>query len=163
MVNLEDWLGRVVRGKYYVRNGLVYVKGNVVIEYKHWYMCGKVMPCQFEHVMGSWWVKNIGLETLGGSPKIVGGSFECSENDLVTLVGGPRFVGKSYWCEKNKLRTLDGAPKRVGESFFCEHNELVSLGGSLREVGERVYCGKNKFAAEVDYSFIKVNKGVIWR
>ena len=77
----------------------------------------------------------IGLTSLEGCPKEVGGQFTCEDNELVSLEGGPKTAG-SYNCEFNKLTSLKGAPEKVKYDFNCSNNKtLESLEGCPKEVG----------------------------
>lgn len=77
----------------------------------------------------------IGLTSLEGCPKYVGGEFSCEDNELVSLEGGPKYAG-SYNCEFNKLTSLKGAPEKVKWDFICSNNKtLESLEGCPKEVG----------------------------
>ena len=77
----------------------------------------------------------IGLTSLEGCPKEVGGQFTCEDNELVSLEGGPKTAG-SYNCEFNKLTSLKGAPEKVKYDFNCSNNKtLKSLEGCPKEVG----------------------------
>lgn len=156
---VQDWLADVVIGKFYIRNGLVYVKGDVTLENN---MLNK-LPCQFEHVTGEFWAAYSGLYTLKGCPKIVGESFSCSNNHLTSLEGGPRFVGYHYYCSHNRLSVLTGAAVRVGMKFDCRNNNLVSLEGAPKYVGHEVVCCGNSFDVMPDHSFIRATCGVRWR
>jgi hypothetical protein len=60
----------------------------------------------------------------------VGGSFDCSENQLTSLQGAPREVGGAFNCSGNQLTSLEGAPREVGGDFYCRFNpKLTSLDG----------------------------------
>lgn len=158
--NLEVWLGEVVKGWFYVRNGLVYVKGDILVDSYH--IQGEVLPCKFEHVIGNVWMSGSGLETLEGCPRIVSKTINISNNRLTSLEGGPRFVGLNYWCQHNKLETLNGAPKIANGSFHCHHNKLVSLGGSLKVVKQKLDVRFNEFGGEPDHSGIEVGGELLW-
>ena len=84
------------------------------------------------------------LTTLEGSPKEVGGGFYCNNNQLITLEGGPRSVGGDFGCSSNQLTTLEGSPKEVGGNFYCIDNQLITLEGGPREVGGNFYCIDNQ-------------------
>lgn len=150
---LTSWLKHVVDGKFYIRNGLVYVQGSVNIKD----LPGQCLPCQFEHITDTMWVEQWGLQSLKGCPKIVGGSFNADDNNLKSLIGGPRFVGGDYWCERCGLLSLEGSPLTVGGSFFCEYNKLTSLEGAPKVVGRYLFCRDNNFIKPPDISKISAN------
>lgn len=50
---------------------------------------------------------------------IVTGSFNCDRNFLETLKGSPNIVGKNFRCALNNLADLKGSPKSVGGIFDC--------------------------------------------
>jgi hypothetical protein len=55
-----------------------------------------------------------------GAPNRVGGSFNCSFNQLTTLEGAPNKVGGDFICFGNPLKSLDGKPDYVGKRFFID-------------------------------------------
>ena len=61
------------------------------------------------------------ITSLEGSPKEVGGYFDCSYcNNLKTLEGAPEEVRVYFSCSDCKnLTSLKGAPKKVGSLFYC--------------------------------------------
>ena len=76
---------------------------------------------------------------MEGAPQTVGGSFNCSNNELTSLKGAPNLVGIDFYCKYNKLTSLEGAPKTVGGDFCCENNlNLYSLDG-IGEVRGEIY------------------------
>ena len=83
------------------------------------------------------------ISDLKGSPKEVGGYFNCSccEN-LKSLEGAPKEVGGDFVCTHcENLKSLEGAPKEVGGKFDCYHcNNLESLEGAPKEVGGIFDC-----------------------
>ena len=89
-------------------------------------------------------VSSIGLTSLEGAPKAVGGDFDCSENYLTSLKGAPKTVRGGFYCTSNKLTSLKGAPKTVGVDFDCSRNKLTSLEGAPEKVGGDFYCYGNK-------------------
>jgi hypothetical protein len=114
-------------------------------------------------VRGSLSLKNLGLTSLLGCPKYVGGefdcsgnklktlegapqevdSFNCSYNDLFSLEGGPQKVEWKFNCSNNKLKNLFGAPKIVGNDFICDNNKLETLEGAPQEIGSSFSCENN--------------------
>ena len=49
---------------------------------------------------------------MEGSPKELGGNFDCKMNLLKTLIGGPQEVGEFYDCGENQIVSLQGAQGR---------------------------------------------------
>ena len=73
----------------------------------------------------------------------VTGDFNCSDLGLKSLKGAPRevggIVGGSFSCSNNKLISLEGAPQKVGGDFYCRNNpDLNSLDG-IGEVRGKIY------------------------
>lgn len=86
------------------------------------------------HVTGDFDCSDLGLTTLVGCPKIVGGDFIAKYNLLKDLKGGPEFVhGDNYNVKSNDLTSLEGSPKEVG-FLDVHHNDLKNLKGSPRIV-----------------------------
>jgi len=92
-------------------------------------------------------VSSIGLTSLEGAPKAVGGDFDCSENYLTSLKGAPKTVRGGFYCTSNKLTSLKGAPKTVGVDFDCSRNKLTSLEGAPEKVGGDFYCRNNNLTS----------------
>jgi hypothetical protein len=115
-------------------------------------------------VRGNLSLKNLGLTSLLGCPKYVGGefncagnklktlegapqevgSFDCSLNSLISLEGGPQKVKRNFNCSDNELKTLIGAPQKIDGSFDCSRNYLQTLKGGPQEVGTFFICDYNK-------------------
>jgi hypothetical protein len=72
---------------------------------------------------------NVLLKSLKGSPKIVGGDYDCSDCKLQSLEGGPKKVGGSFNCENNQLNSLAGGPESIGGEFILSYNNVDSLEG----------------------------------
>ena len=70
---------------------------------------------------------NVLLKSLEGSPKIIGGDYDCSDCKLESLKGGPEKVGGTFNCEKNNLNSLAGGPESVGGDFLLSYNKVGSL------------------------------------
>ena len=85
------------------------------------------------------------LTTLEGSPKKVGGNFNCAHNNLTTLEGSPKTVGGNFCCFYNNLTTLQGSPKTVGGYFHCSSNNLTTLEGGPKTVDGYFNCSYNNF------------------
>lgn len=94
-------------------------------------------------IKGDLTVSDYDIVSLEGSPKEVGGTFDCSYCDsLVSLEGCPNEVGGYFSCSRCKsLVSLKGSPEEVGGYFNCSHcDSLVSLEGSPRKVGGFFDC-----------------------
>ena len=87
------------------------------------------------------------LTSLSGSPESVGGHFDCTNNKLITLEGGPVSVDGDFDCSNNKLTDLKGSPNKVGWSFKCFNNELTDLKGSPEYIGDNLFCSNNKITS----------------
>ena len=137
---LEEIKGRI--GKYKINSDLtVDVNGNVNLsEFK-----GQQFPVRFRSVSGDFDCRGSKtLKSLEGSPKHVGGNFNCLECNLPSLVGGPETVVGDYVCSGNKLKTPKGAARVVGGNFHGEENEFVSLEGGPKTVGRGYYIADQK-------------------
>ena len=73
----------------------------------------------------------------------VGGSFDCSYNNLTSLENCPKTVGGNFGCGFNNLTSLEGSPSSVGGNFDCYNNNLTSLEGAPKFVGGDFYCTDN--------------------
>ena len=85
---------------------------------------------------------NSELTSLEGGPQEVD-AFHCNQNiKLTLLIGCPQIVGSYFNCSDNKeLTSIMGAPKHIYESFYCDHNpKLESLIGAPREVKGSFGC-----------------------
>lgn len=91
-----------------------------------------------DEVTGSFWCNDNPLISLKGSPKKVGGNFNCHGCNLKTLEGGPEYVDKTFACYDNPLISLKGAPKYVGNDFSCEMTNIKSLDG-IGKVDGKIY------------------------
>lgn len=127
--------------KYRIKNftinddGSIDVEGNVNLG--RWNM--DEFPLKFNKVTGNFYCDNIGLKTLKGAPKWVGGMFGCSANQLTSLVGSPEYVGKGFFVDSNKLTSLDGCPKEIGKDFNFDMNDVYSLDGAKETKVGRLY------------------------
>jgi hypothetical protein len=74
----------------------------------------------------------------------IGGTFDCSVNNLASLKGAPYDVGLHFHCYMNKLSTLEGGPGWVGGEFMCSDNRIVSLKDAPVYVGLNFYCDNNR-------------------
>ena len=104
---------------------------------------GNGFTINFGKVTGNFECLRLGLKSLKGAPKIVGGFFDCSNNKLISLEGAPQIVDRGFYCYENQLTSLKGAPQEVGGDFNCSHNPLSSLEGAPQTVGENFDCYYN--------------------
>jgi hypothetical protein len=115
------------------------------------YIQSKIKEYIKNNNVGDFSISGLGLTKLPTSLKDlkIGGTFDCSYNDLNTLEGAPTSVGGSFDCSNNKLTSLEGAPTRV-KNFYCSYNKLESLDGLIRDDGVRLsvgggfWCNNNK-------------------
>ena len=101
------------------------------------------------------------ITTLEGSPKYVGGFFDCSHcNNLVSLEGAPEEVNGSFNCNcNNNLISLEGAPQKVGRDFFCGHcQKLTSLKGAPKIIKRNFYCNNCPNLNDSELDKIKAKK-----
>ena len=87
------------------------------------------------------------LTSLENCPKTVGGNFGYYGNNLTSLEGSPSSVGGNFYCNGNKLTSLAGAPKTVGRDFICRNNNLTSLEGGPVKVGGNFDCSYNNLTS----------------
>lgn len=85
-------------------DGIYDVDGDVHISDK--YVRDGKLTVKFGKVTGTFKARGIGLTSLEGCPKEVGGEFDCSDN---------------------KLTSLESAPKEIGYGFVYAHNRLTSF------------------------------------
>jgi hypothetical protein len=79
--------------------------------------------------------QNKSITSLDFSPLEVGSGFRCISCNLTSLANGPQKVGTDYVVYHNNLTDLQGAPISVPETFNCSYNPLTSLSGAPWEVG----------------------------
>jgi hypothetical protein len=107
------------------------------------------LPVDFYKVSGPFKCPMVGLTTLDGAPKFVGGAADFSNNRLTkfknqiekvfalniasnlfeSLQNGPQ-VTHFYDCSSNRLTDLVGAPVKLDVTFDCSNNKfLTTLNG----------------------------------
>lgn len=104
-------------------DGAYDVDGDVHISDK--YVRDGKLTVKFGKVTGTFKACGIGLTSLEGCPREVGGEFDCSENQLISLEGAPEKVAAGFYCSYNQLTSLEGAPEKVGGTFDCSDNSLL--------------------------------------
>ena len=87
-------------------------------------------------VNGDLTISSNDLSSLEGCPKIIYGTFDCSDNQKITsLKGGPEVVKSDYFAKSCSLKDLKGAPEDLGNGRFnVSGNLLESLDGSPKKV-----------------------------
>lgn len=113
-----NWLAKVVQGIYKYEDGVVNVKGSVLI--RNLQRC-KILPVQFG---------------------IITGGFHCNLGELITLKGAPLEIEDSFWCDNNELTNLDYMPKLVNWAIRISGNPFA-LNDKLFEDIKRI-GGKRK-------------------
>jgi hypothetical protein len=69
------------------------------------------------------------LQSLDGSPRIVNGYFNVSENKLTSLEGSPEEVIGLYNCSGNEIKDVVGISKFIDGTIDLEDNPIESLKG----------------------------------
>jgi hypothetical protein len=133
---MEDRLERMIKN--YIRNGS---KGYLNLRR----MSLNKLPDILKNVNvgGSFNCSVNNLTSLENAPKSVDGDFYSSGNELTSLVGAPSSVGGYFDCSYNLLTSLEGAPETVGGFFDCRGNKLTSLAGVPKYVGGIFVCYDN--------------------
>lgn len=127
--------------KYEINNdGSINVDGNVNIRYDRY----DKLPIKFNIVTGNFSIYRLQLKTLEGSPKEVGGYFDCAGNELTSLEGAPVKVGKDFICNNNKITTMEFCPKEIGGNINCRSGNLVTLEGCPEKIGGTFCATDNK-------------------
>jgi hypothetical protein len=86
------------------------------------------IPVTFNEINGSFYVISCKLSSLVGSPKKVGGRYDCNDNLINSLEGGPIEVGMQYDCTYNRqLTSLEGFPKVVGSQMLISWNSNLHM------------------------------------
>ena len=69
------------------------------------------------------------LQSIDGSPRIVNGYFNVSENKLTSLEGSPEEVLGLYNCSANEIKDVVGISKHIEGTIDLEDNPIESLKG----------------------------------
>jgi hypothetical protein len=136
--SIEDWCKEFNISFYNIINGIVNVHDTLYITSN---TLNKI-PIKFNRVNGSVYL-NVKIKSLNNSPRLVDGSFYCSDVGLKTLVGGPFEVRGSFYCNNNKLESLIGSPQIVGRGLYFINNKLLSLDGLSSELIDDIYFSNN--------------------
>jgi hypothetical protein len=102
-------LGFDIDGLVTFKEGLYSVYGTV-----NFTLEAKRLPANFYEVTGDFICSYNGLNTLAGSPVIVGGDFYCSGNNLTDLNGCPNEIHGTLYCGHNPLKSGEGLKKVFG-------------------------------------------------
>ena len=95
-----------------------------------------------DKIGGDVWVEGCrNLKTLKGSPKQVGGTFNCNNTPIHSLVGAPEKVGSNFQCSAcMNITSLEGAPREVGLCLFCDYcTFLKTLKGCPKKVANTIW------------------------
>jgi hypothetical protein len=82
---------------------------------------------QWGSVEGQFYVADMGLKSLKGSPQIIKGTFKAHRNKLKDLRDGPRHVEGDFVVSGNPLRSLEGAPTHIGGQFVLDYYDKLPL------------------------------------
>lgn len=81
-------------------------------------------------VNGGYYIFNVPMKNMYGTPKYVGGNFFCADNGLETLEGATPDIGGGFSCKDNNLKDLRHGPKNVGADYIVENNKLENVEGA---------------------------------
>ncbi len=87
------------------------------------------------------------ITSLKGSPRVVGGDFDCSQTSIISLEGGPEEVEGNFWCSYTKIISLKGCPREIRRNFWCSYTNITSLEGSPEKIGGGFCCSKTKITS----------------
>lgn len=135
---------------YSTNNGLVDVKGDVILKKSVSIKKARVILVNFGKIDGSFDCSSLLLKSLKGAPHTVV-NFNCSYNNLSTLLYSPKIVSGDYICHSNKNLSLKGAPEKVGNNFDASNCGLGNLYGVPKFIGGNAVFTDN---------FIETTKGL---
>lgn len=81
-------------------------------------------------VNGGYYIFDVPVKNLYGTPKYVGGNFFCGNNGLESLEGATPDIGGGFSCKDNDLKDLRHGPKNVGGDYIVENNKLETMEGA---------------------------------
>jgi hypothetical protein len=102
------------------------------------------LPLTFNKVGGTFDCSDNNLTSLKGSPKEVGVNFYCYKNNLTSLKDSPTEIRGDFFCDQNSLTSLEHGPELVGYDYDCAANYLTDLKGAPRKIGYVFDCRDNK-------------------
>lgn len=123
--NIHDLLLEHFRlsGTYTIHNGVVDVTGDVTFSNNNLTQ----MPVNFGTVYGDFIIRNSGVTTLVGSPKIVTQRFTADNcSNLTTCLGAPEHVLGSFTIYKCPLENLQGFPTECSYAAV-EYDEYLPV------------------------------------
>jgi hypothetical protein len=141
--SIEDWCIKLDLKNYSIDNGVVNVKGTVLISR----MKLEKIPVQFGIVVTNFFCSTNKLISLDGSPKEIYGDFNCKDNMLKSLKGGPLNVNGGYYCQYNKLISLDGSPEKIGRGIICFSNPIYQVC--------ELFGNYERYKASLDYNYLR--------
>ncbi len=100
-----------------------------------------------KEVIGDFICKKNRLTSLEGSPEIIKGDFNYSYNNLINLKGSPRYIEGDFDLRDNNLTSLIGCPKDILENFYININELKSLKHCPKEIRGIFDCSSNNLTS----------------
>lgn len=116
-----------IHGAYAIRNNKVFVEGDVESRSSIQNLGTGKLPVQFGTVKGYFYIDDLGLETLEGSPSYCKG-FYCISNQLVNLIGAPHIVDSAINFSKNEgLRSLDGLPIDIDGIVEMDYSSTLPM------------------------------------
>lgn len=81
-------------------------------------------------VNGGYYIFNVPMKKMYGTPKYVGGNFFCANNGLESLEGVTPDISGGFSCKDNGLKDLRHGPKNVGGDYIVENNKLETMEGA---------------------------------
>ena len=100
-------------------------------------------------------VKELGITSLEGCPKILYGNLNVEKNKLEILKYSPKKVVGNFDCSNNKIKTLECSPEEIKGLFDCSNNELLTLEGNLKEIYGSFDCRNNSKLKNIKEQIIK--------
>lgn len=97
-----------------------------------WYRCDyEKLPFKFSKINGNFKLEqSYGLKSLEGLPNHVTGNLDISENGIESLHSlNVNFVGGTFNCSGNNLSTLEGLPLKIGGNIHAETNDICNYDG----------------------------------
>ena len=100
-------------------------------------------------------VKELGITSLEGCPKILYGNLNVEKNKLEILKYSPKKVVGNFDCSNNKIKTLECSPEEIKGIFDCSNNKLLTLEGNLKEIYGSFDCRNNSKLKNIKEQIIK--------
>jgi hypothetical protein len=102
----------------------------------------------FKETVNNFDCRDLGLTTLEGTPRKVGGAFYCEWNPLTSLIGGPLVAVKSYNAQNCNLTSLEGMPEEIPDGdVWVDGNQLTDLKGGPKKVNGSYNASDNKLTS----------------